>query len=259
MTSTEHMQYEPGLAPVERRTLASAVIDRLVEYIRTQPLGPGDRLPSQHELARRLGVSRPVLREALQGLASLGMLEIRPGSGVYVRDPGTSVEADGLIEIATHEMALEVLEARMVVEVAMAGFAATRATDDDFRRMDAVLARLKRACARKQPTAKAMADFHRVLARASHNSTLFRMNQMLSKANIAQGERVERALPVTTAGQYESHLRLRDAVASGDPDVARLEMRRHLELAHGWEEQLLQLRQAAGSATEHDNEPTEEL
>ncbi len=254
MSSIASSPHESGPAPVERQTLASAVIDRLVEYIRTDPLGPGDLLPSQHELARRLGVSRPVLREALQGLASLGMLEIRPGSGVYVRDPGTSVEADGLIEIATHEMALEVLEARMVVEVEMAGLAATRADADDFARMDKVLTRLKRTSARGQSTSQITSDFHRALARSSHNSMLYRMAQMLAKARVAQGARVEAAMPDIAMGEYESHLRLRNAVASGEPDVARLEMRRHLELAHGWEEQLLQLRRAA----EHADEPIEE-
>lgn len=254
MSSRRFSVHAVELLPVDRQTLASAVIDRLVAYIEAKELGPGDMLPAQLELSRQLGVSRPVLREALQGLASLEIVEIRPGSGVYVRDHGKRYERDGLIEVATHEMALEVLEARKVIEVEMAGLAASRATDDDFRRMDAVLAKLKRACARKQPTAKTMADFHRVIARASHNTMLYRMNEMLSKANVAQGERVERALPDTSASQYESHLRLREAIASRDPDIARQEMRRHLEIAHGWEEQLLHTRHGDKATTSYEFE-----
>lgn len=238
------------LLPVERQSLASVVIDRLAEFIRMQRLGPGDLLPSQHDLAGQLGVSRPVLREALQGLASLGMVEIRPGSGVYVRDPGSASGTIGLIEIVTHEMAMEVLEARMVVEVEMAGLAATRANTDDFARLDKVLSRLKRASARKQATAQITSDFHRALARSCHNTMLYRMGQSLAKARVAQGVRVEETLPDVAVGEYESHLRLRDAVASGDPEIARQEMRRHLEIAHGWEEQLLQLRQTNGAMEE---------
>lgn len=233
------------LPPVERRTLANAVIDRLVDYVRTSPLGPGDLLPAQLELARQLGVSRPVLREALQGLASLGMIEIRQGSGVYVRDP-TVLGSKSLIDDETHFGVLQVLEARMIVEVEMAGLAAQRATPDDFTRMDDVLDRLKNAVAKNRKTSQITSDFHRALARSCKNSILFRVALMLASENEEQGIRVEAGLPQISAGEYASHLRLRDSVASGDPELAREEMRRHLEIAHGWEDQLMQL---GGSTT----------
>lgn len=226
------------MAPVERRTLAGAAMERIQASIRERPLGPGDALPSQYELARQLGVSRPVVREALQGLAARGVLEIRPGSGVYVSDPAGRPIDDGHLEIETHEAALEALEARMVIEVEMAALAAERATEEDFERMDRVLARLKRATSRHQPTSKVTLDFHRALARSCHNTMLYRMSQLLAKAQVAQGIRVEQAMPDIAAGEYASHLRLRDAVASGDPARARTEMRHHLEVAHGWEDQI---------------------
>lgn len=233
------------IVPVERRTLAGVVMQRVEDYVRDRPLGPGDPLPSQHELARQLGVSRPVVREALQGLASRGVLEIRPGSGVYVSDPAAMPLDDGRLEIETHEAALEALEARMVLEVEMAALAAERATDDDFARMDQVLARLKRASARQQLVSRITLDFHRALARSCHNSMLYRMSQVFARAQVAQGIRVEQALPDILAGEYENHLRLRDAVASRDPNRARAEMRHHLEVAHGWEDQVMKHLQSA--------------
>lgn len=226
------------MAPVERRTLAGVVMERIEGYVRERPLGPGDPLPSQYDLARQLGVSRPVVREAVQGLAARGVLEIRPGSGVYVSDPSAQLLDDGRLEIETHQAALEALEARMVVEVEMAALAAERASDEDFARMDQVLARLKRASARGQPTAQITSDFHRMLARSCHNAMLYRMGQLLARARVAQGIRVEHALPDIAAGEYESHLRLRAAVASRDPGIARAEMRHHLEVAHGWEDEI---------------------
>src|SRR5688572_29279022 len=141
------------LEPVEKQTLAKVVMQRLVEVIQGGPLGPGDALPSQHDLARQLAVSRPVLREAMQGLASIGLIEIRAGSGCYVRDPNGLADPESIFEALTHESALEVLEARMVVEVELAGLAAGRATDNDFHHMETILKRLKRAVARGQPTA----------------------------------------------------------------------------------------------------------
>lgn len=232
------------MSPVERRTLAGVVMQRIEEYVRNRSLGPGDLLPAQLELARQLGVSRPVVREALQGLASRGVLEIRPGSGVYVSNPAGYSPGQDQIEIETHQAALEALEARMVVEVEMAALAAERATDDDFTRMDQELARLKRAVARHQPTAQITSDFHRALARSCHNAMLYRMGQLITTARVAQGLRVEQAMPDIAAGEYESHRRLREAIASRDPSIARAEMRHHLEAAHGWEEQISRHRQS---------------
>jgi GntR family transcriptional repressor for pyruvate dehydrogenase complex len=233
-----------GITPVERRTLAGVVMQRIEDYVRDRPLGPGDLLPAQHELARQLGVSRPVVREALQGLAARGVLEIRPGSGVYVGDPAGYLPGRDELEIETHQAALEALEARMVVEVEMAALAAERATAEDFARMDRELARLKRAASRRQPTAQITSDFHRALARSCHNTMLYRMGQLLTRARVAQGLRVEQAMPDIAAGEYESHRRLRDAIARGDPAIARNAMRHHLEVAHGWEEQISQYRQS---------------
>jgi DNA-binding FadR family transcriptional regulator len=73
--------------PVERTTLTERVAQRLIEHIQGGRLQPGDPLPSQYQLAKLFGVSRPVLREAMQGLVSIGLLEIRPGSGCYVGSP----------------------------------------------------------------------------------------------------------------------------------------------------------------------------
>jgi GntR family transcriptional repressor for pyruvate dehydrogenase complex len=229
------------LQPVEKQTLAKVVMQRLVEYIQGDALRPGDVLPSQHELARQLSVSRPVLREAMQGLASIGLIEIRPGSGCYVGDPHRLTDPEMLFEAFTHEAALEVLEARMVVEVELAGLAAHRATATDFHQLETILQRLKRAVSRGQATAHITSDFHQALAGAGHNAVLYKMSQLLTRPRIVQGLRVEHALPDIMAGEYDSHLVLYQAVGTRNPAVARQAMREHLEIAHGWEEQIAAL------------------
>jgi DNA-binding FadR family transcriptional regulator len=239
------------LQPVEKQTLAKVVMQRLMEYIQGDRLRPGDVLPSQHELARQLSVSRPVLREAMQGLASVGLIEIRPGSGCYVGDPTRLTDPAMLFEAFTHEAALEVLEARMVVEVELAGLAAERATMDDFRLLETILQRLKRAVARGQPTAVITSDFHLALARAGHNGVLYKMSQLMTRPRVAQGIRVEHALPDIMAGEYDSHLVLYQAVCTRDLAIARRAMREHLEIAHGWEDQIAALqRQIAEAAAD---------
>jgi DNA-binding FadR family transcriptional regulator len=236
------------LQPVEKQTLAKVVMQRLVEYIQGGSLRPGDPLPSQHELARQLSVSRPVLREAMQGLASVGLIEIRPGSGCYVRDPNRLSDPDTLFDVLTHETALEVLEARMVVEVELAGLAAERATPADFHHLETILKRLKRAVSRGQPTAQITSDFHQALARAGHNTVLFKMAQLLTRPRLAQGIRVEHALPDIMAREYDSHCVLYDAVRTGNPANARAALREHLEIAHGWEDEIAALQREIADA-----------
>ncbi len=230
------------LRPVQKQTLAKAVMQRLLELIQGGSLAPGDALPSQHELARQLGVSRPVLREAMQGLAAGGLVEIRPGSGCYVADPTAQTDPDALFEVATHEAALETLEARLVVEVELAALAAERMTMADRRAVEAILTRLKRAVGRGQPTVPITSDFHRALTRAGHNAVLDKMARLLGRPRLAQGVRVENALPDIAAGEYDGHRQLYEEVGAGDPDRARRAMRRHLEIAHGWEDEVAALR-----------------
>jgi GntR family transcriptional repressor for pyruvate dehydrogenase complex len=238
------------LQPVEKQTLAKVVMQRLVEFIQIGSLQPGDVLPSQHELARQLSVSRPVLREAMQGLASIGLVEIRPGSGCYVGDPTRLTDPTTLFEVLTHETALEVLEARMVVEVELAGLAAERATNVDFHHMETILRRLKRAVSRGQATAQITSDFHQVLDRAGHNAILYKMSQLLTRPRLAQGIRVEHALPDIMAREYDSHLLLYESVRTRDPAVARRAMREHLEIAHGWEDQIAALQREIAAAAD---------
>ncbi len=232
------------LEPVAKQSLSQAVMQSLVTYIKTGPLQPGDALPNQHELARQLGVSRPVLREAMQVLAARGLLTIKPGSGCYVSSL-LDAPAETVLETLIHESALEALEARMVIEVELAGLAAERGAPDDFAMIDVILKRLERAVSQREDTAIITSDFHRELARAGHNAVLFRMSELLSRSRTAQGLRIEHALPDVRAGELESHRKLFEAVRAGGADLARAAMREHLELAHGWEEQVAGLREAA--------------
>jgi GntR family transcriptional repressor for pyruvate dehydrogenase complex len=227
-----------ALEPIEKLTLARAVMERLLSFIQAGDIRPGQPLPSQHGLAKRLSVSRPVLREAMQGLASMGVIEIRPGSGCYVRDAHASTDPDTWVDIFSHEGAIEVLEARMVVEVELATLAALRATTRDFEEMEAILERLKRAVARGRATSHITSDFHQAIARAGHNQVLYRMAQLLTQARLVQGMRVEHALPDIAAQEFDSHRLLLDAVSGRDPERARSAMREHLETAHGWEERI---------------------
>jgi GntR family transcriptional regulator, transcriptional repressor for pyruvate dehydrogenase complex len=130
-------------APVARRKLLDEVTDRILAHIRDEGLRPGDRLPSNRALSERFLVATPTLREALRRLEATGAVEMRHGSGVYVR-----ADLSRLIMVNPNRLRLdanailELLEARELIEPHLAEAAARRATD---AQLDELAASLDRA------------------------------------------------------------------------------------------------------------------
>jgi GntR family transcriptional regulator, transcriptional repressor for pyruvate dehydrogenase complex len=130
-------------APVARRKLLDEVTDRILAHIRDEGLRPGDRLPSNRALSERFLVATPTLREALRRLEATGAVEMRHGSGVYVR-----ADLSRLIMVNPNRLRLDataildLLEARELIEPHLAEAAARRATD---AQLDELAASLDRA------------------------------------------------------------------------------------------------------------------
>lgn len=115
-------------------TIVASIVEQLVENIQNGSLEPGDKLPSERQLIEMLGVGRSSVREALQGLVMMGLVEIRPGQGTYVKHnlytyiPDLS-KPDLSINLQ-REMRLQLIEARRMIEVDIAFQAATHATKE---------------------------------------------------------------------------------------------------------------------------------
>lgn len=246
---------EEALAPVTPTLLADEIVERLLEYIRENDLKPGSPFPSQRDLAARLIVSRPILRQAIRQLERDGILRVRHGSGMWLesipdQDAGESSRATSL-PLATgfsHESALAVLEARMVIDVELAALAAERATPADFAALEKALTRIRAAALNGQPTVSSTSRFHLLLAEAAHSSVLAGFYTELTKPMLAGGLRIESALPDVTHHEEENHHTLMEAVRSRNPDIARAAMRTHLLKAHQWEQRVNHLRNAGGVA-----------
>ncbi|HET7558618.1 MAG TPA: FadR/GntR family transcriptional regulator [Limnochordia bacterium] len=217
---------------VQKVTLSQAIIAEILGQIKAGHLNPGDSLPPEKELVKELGVSRPVLREALRSLALANAIEIRPGHGAVVKDARTEsmLNADVLGLTLQRGRELEQLhEARAVVEVAIAGLAAERATPEDFERLEACVERLKDATSRQEAVELAQA-FHIAVARAAHNPMLEQM--MMPITNLLAEFVRERGGPLfTIKDEYLIHLEVLEALRGGDPKVSREAMRRHLEIS----------------------------
>lgn len=117
---------------------ASRIASQLMELIDLQKLNPGDRLPSERQLADLLAVSRPSLREALHILQAQGLVHIKHGQGTYVQEPLVAQELRASMMSKTHGLN-ELFDAREVLEVPAARWAAEKAGKEDIRHLRATL------------------------------------------------------------------------------------------------------------------------
>ena len=213
------------LQPVTRRSVPDEVFDQLVAEVTGGDLAPGENLPSERRLAEVLGVSRPAVREALQRLATAGLVDVRQGGSTTVRDfrrlggldllPRLLVTG-GELDLA---VARSILEARLHVGPKIAELAAERtgaALEDDLRAAVALLAAETDGVRRQR---HALAFWEQVVAGA--DSITFRL--MFNSMRAAY-EPVLDALAVVMSAEVdkvEAYDALTDAIAAGDGATAR--------------------------------------
>ena len=217
--------------PLHRTTLIDALTSQVEEQILSGELDIGSRLPSEEDLGKRFGVSRPVVREALARLRERGLIETISGSGTYVRSPSPEDLSDTLlrhIRITSSEPhgVRNLYETRLGIEVTTARLAAERATthdlDDLKRHLDVM-----RTSDDVETTAQADADFHIAIARASHNPFLLALLSPLVQL-IRQVIYEVQQDPAAIADGRSGHARILDALAARDADAAADAMRTHL-------------------------------
>lgn len=225
-----------SLSRVPRRKLASTVAEQLLEAVRDLP--PGTRVPSERELTAQLGVGRSTVREALNGLALLGVVEIRHGQGVFVVDNGEPDGELGALDAALQQgVTKEFIEARLLVEVEVARLAASRRTEDDLQQIRELLAEQQRRLAGDiEPLLDVAASFNVALAEAAHNEVLAAIIQSFVTLMLERAPKIY-ALEGFRGWDLVEHTGLYEAVRDRDGDLAAERMRRHiLELARRYDE-----------------------
>jgi GntR family uxuAB operon transcriptional repressor len=207
--------------------LYRVVADRIVQMIGDERIAPGERLPSERDLAIKLSVSRASLREALLALELGGVVEVRSGSGVYVSD-AADVEAP-LAEAGPGPF--EVLSARRLIEAEVAAIAARMATDSAIDAILRAVEEMERQHGDKSSNEQADRNFHLAIARATGNSALVGVMSYLWDQRghmwhkLKQHFQTEELRLETLA----DHRRIVAAIAAHDPAEAKRAMRAHLE------------------------------
>ena len=214
---------------IESRRLYQAVAGQISELIRADEYRPGDRLPTERELVRQLGVSRPVIREAMIALEIAGLVEVRSGSGVYVcgRPLSTQGSAADLSEIGP----FDIFDARLAVEGEIAAAAAEHATAADLAEMTEANEQMRLAVQAGRPTKPANQRFHMAVAVAARNPMLLKINQLIWTEMPRRGPiwaklDARRHLRSTRAAEHQLIL---GAIAERNAEHARAAARAHLQ------------------------------
>jgi DNA-binding FadR family transcriptional regulator len=208
-----------------------------MDLLTSGELGPGDRLPTERDLALSLGVSRSTVREAIRGLEMMRVLQVRHGEGIFV----TSLDAALLLEAMGFAMQLmrdhevvDLLELRAILEGAAAGLASARMTDDQGR---SLLVRLEELDAASTADELLEADiaFHGCIAAGAGNVVLTSLLDTISARtyrarHLNAGLGLEEAL----ASSRASHRRIYEAVVARDPEAARASASAHVANLAGW-------------------------
>ncbi|MBI3196027.1 MAG: FadR family transcriptional regulator [Rhodospirillales bacterium] len=195
-------------------------------------LKAGDRLLAERELALALGVSRPVLREALRSLAMLGLLDIQHGRGAFVRAADASVLGQALtLCLAPQPNILDdVLQARIAIECQAIRLACERASERDLQAIADVLDALVASLDEPELGGRADHAFHLAIVRASGSGSLMKIHEAISPLLIRS--HVERRRdtfgePAITSRLVDAHRAVFLSLARRDPDQAERALREH--------------------------------
>lgn len=223
--------------PIYRRlvrepTLADRATEQLQELIAKRRLNPGDRLPSERELAEVLCVSRTVVREAVRALSARGLLEVRGGAGTFAREPSGDLISELLSIFMSHTEAGDVShghvhEMRRVLEIEMAGLAAERRGDEDLDEMRRLVAEVSRPGISREDYVRADVGFHEALAAASKNP-LFRIVLQSIEDLLVHVRLLASRSPEALTDAVTYHSRILMEVEKGSASGARRAMKEHL-------------------------------
>lgn len=219
--------YTPEHGFITRGALAGL----LERQILSGELAPGTRLPSERQLAERFRVSRPVVREALRGLAERKLVEVAPGRGSFVRTAQASDAADQLSTLYRHAPVTprQLVEARIMLECTAAALAADRADAADLARMRRANRELERSASIIEQ-ARHDLDLHLAVVRAARNAVVEVMFTSIAMFTLELMLRSLSDAAVTTASLPYHHA-IVDAIGAGDPPAARAAMEAHLNVA----------------------------
>jgi GntR family transcriptional repressor for pyruvate dehydrogenase complex len=218
------------IAPIKSTRIYEEIVRQVKTMVTEGRLKSGDRLPPERDLAEKFVVSRTSVREALRALESLGLIEIRPGEGTFVREVSVEslIEPLALAMLSQREAIGELFEARRLLEPAIAALAARRATPDEIVELERILEAQGKAIAAGQTGLAEDAAFHAAIGTAAHNRAITHIAHAIRDL-LTQSREDSLNTPGRPHRSHDDHRRLLQAITTRDERAARQAMLDHLD------------------------------
>lgn len=210
-----------------RKSLGAKTEDELMKYILQEPVEPGQKIPNEYELAEKFGVGRSTIREAIRGLVSRGILEIRRGSGTYVINTSPLDEDPlGLGKIENkYQLALELFDVRLMIEPEIASLACRNATEEDLMRLKKLCEQTEQLYMSGHNHISKDIEFHTCIAHCSKNQVVEILIPVINTAVSTFANITHRLLMEET---LETHRAITRAILQRDQVGAKCAMIMHL-------------------------------
>ncbi|WNS78389.1 FadR/GntR family transcriptional regulator [Domibacillus sp. DTU_2020_1001157_1_SI_ALB_TIR_016] len=212
-----------GVQSVHRSTLSKQVVEQIVQLLVSGQMKAGDKLPPEMELMEELGVSRPVLREALSALETLGVITRKTREGTFFNNKVGTHPFSVMLALATDNLPA-IIEARMALELGLVTMAAEKITDEQLEKLRKTIDAI--ANSEDNDYGEADKEFHHIIALSANNpivegmidSLLITHNKVNSLIQVRERERT-----------VEYHKAIYAALEARDPQDAFLQMYKHLD------------------------------
>lgn len=223
------------LKPIKPKRISDQVFEQLKELIFKGQLKPGDQLMTERELALSMGVSRPTVREAINKLVTMGLLEQRQGQGTFVNSPADDAGKNPLAAVINgHDVSLQdLLEVRLGLECNAVALAARRATEEDLHELGKNLAQMVEEIKSGKEGLGSNADlsFHMAIAYATRNLVQIHiMRSFYDLLFFGIKENLQHLYwdPSNLDRVIEQHQSIVEAIRKRDPEAATAAMRKHI-------------------------------
>lgn len=216
-----------GYDRTKRKPLGAQVEDGLMGYILQKPVRPGEKIPNEFELAKQFGVGRSTIREAVKGLVSRGILEVRRGSGTYVISV-SPLEEDplGLGRFEDkYQLALELFDVRLMIEPEIAALACRNASEEDIRRLRRLCDETEALYVEGHNHISKDIEFHTCIASCSKNQVVEVLIPVINTAVCTFANLTHRMLMDET---LKTHRAITEAIEKRDFVGAKCAMIMHL-------------------------------
>jgi GntR family transcriptional repressor for pyruvate dehydrogenase complex len=222
------MTSEYKFEPIQKNSIVVDLTKSLLEYIFSGSIKPGDKLPTERQLQDALGVGRSAIREATKVLAVLGVLEIKPGNGTYLKKPDASLLIESIEWgiLLGEKRVRDIIESRQEIELAVVKLAARRCTDEEIKELWEILERLRVSTI--EDFVEIDIAFHLKLAEMAKNTALKGILTSLQSLLRSWIKHVIEAAGETSFS-YSDHLKVYEAVAKRDEKAAIVAMEEHLQ------------------------------